>query len=98
MKKLHWKRVLNDPDSTQPTIWRNMKESKVDLKEIEELFSQKPLVKKVSDISASELDESLVSNVDVKKIFDAKEQCAIEVGMRSLPKLKQLKEALKNYD
>lgn len=97
MKKLHWKRVLHDPDSETQTIWKKLDEYKVDMNEIENLFSQKTS-KKVLETIPSEVSETSNSTVAVKRIFEPKTQCAIEVGMRSLPKLEVIKLALMKDD
>ena len=41
MKKLFWMRVINDPESKEKTIWKTLKEIKMDQKEIEEHFADK---------------------------------------------------------
>ena len=41
MKKLHWKRIINDPDAVTKTVWSDISQRKVNIKEIESLFAQK---------------------------------------------------------
>ena len=41
MKPLFWRRYIVDPDSKKETVWQNIGDPEVNLKEIEEMFQEK---------------------------------------------------------
>jgi len=98
MKKLFWMRVINDPESKEKTIWKAIKESKIDQKEIEERFADKR--------SANTFDESKGLGANIVKIvgpqkktyFTPEESRSIQMSIPKLPKPEVLKDALVNFE